>query len=160
MPWHTGEQTMHKLLHVTMDENPTSPFLTPYASSLLVRSPLLALGALDSNGWPWTTLWGGEAGFSQPVAKSIIGIKTMVDRIHDPVLQILLGDSMDGEVVQEKDGGKMVGGLAIDLQTRQRVKLYGKSIAGAVSAEENDVGEVQLVVKIEQSLGMFSSLDP
>lgn len=147
---------MHNLLHVNMDENPTSQFLSPYASSLLVRSPLLAIGTVDSDGWPWTTLWGGEAGFSQPVAKSIIGIKTMVDRIHDPVLQILLGDSADGEVVQEKDGGKMVGGLAIDLQSRQRVKLYGKSIAGAVSAQEQDVGEVQLVVKIEQSLGMFS----
>ena len=148
---------MHNLLHVRQDENPTSPFLTPYASSLLVRSPLLALGALDSNAWPWTTLWGGEAGFSQPVAQSIIGVKTTVDRINDPVLEALLGDSVDGEVVQGEDGGKMVGGLAIDRFSRQRVKLYGRSVAGAVSAMDEGVGEVQLVVKIEQSLGMFYS---
>jgi hypothetical protein len=33
------------------------------------------------------------------------------------------------------------------------VKLAGRMIAGALSATEADVGEVQLVVKIEQSLG-------
>jgi len=47
----------------------------------------------------------------------------------------------------------MIGGLAIDLETRRRVKLYGRMVAGALSATEKDIGEVQLVVKIEQSLG-------
>lgn len=153
LDWNEGEREMHNLLHVPQDYNPTSMFLSPFASSLLVRCPLVALGTLDSENWPWTTLWGGEPGFSQPVAQNIIGLKTTVDRVYDPVLSILLGDAADGEVVQEKDGGKMVGALAIDLQSRKRVKLYGKSVAGAVSATEDNIGQVQLVVKIEQSLG-------
>lgn len=154
LQWNEGEVEMHNLLQVPQDYNPTSMFLSPFASSLLARCPLVAVGALDENGWPWTTLWGGEAGFSQTIAQGIIGLKTTLDRAHDPVLRILLGDTADGEVVQEKDGGKMVSAVAIDLQSRKRVKLYGRSVAGTVSATEDDVGEVQLVVKIEQSLGM------
>jgi hypothetical protein len=149
---------MHKLLHVPYRGNPTSPFLTPFATSVLVRSPLVALGTLDSELWPWTTIWGGEVGFSQPVAQSVIGLKSTVDKVYDPVLTALLGDKADGEVVQEKDGGKMVGGLAIDLQNRRRAKLYGRSVAGAVQATENGAAQVQLVVKIEQSLGMLYRL--
>lgn len=151
--WHSGEREMHTLLQVPENDNPTSPYLTPFGASLLVRCPLVALGTLDEEGWPWTTLWGGEAGFSQPVAQSVIGLKAVVDSVNDPVLKTLLGNGADGEVVQAKDGGKMVGGLAIDLLNRRRVKLYGRSVAGAVNATEEGIGEVQLVVKIEQSLG-------
>jgi NAD(P)H-flavin reductase len=151
--WHTGEEEMHKLLQVPHMDNPTQPYLTPHASNILVRSPLMALGTLDAEGRPWTTLWGGEAGFSQPVAQSIIGVKTTVSRELDPVLKMLLGDMADGEVYQEKGVGKMVGALAIDLETRRRVKLYGRMVAGALAATEEGLGEVQLVVKIEQSLG-------
>ncbi|KAE8453271.1 hypothetical protein EG329_011338 [Mollisiaceae sp. DMI_Dod_QoI] len=151
--WHTGEEEMHKLLRVPHQDNPTQPYLTPHAANILVRSPLIALGTLDSEGRPWTTLWGGEAGFSQPVAQSIIGMKTTVNRELDPVLKMLLGDIADGEVYQEKGVGKMVGALAIDLETRRRVKLYGRMVAGALAATEEGLGQVQLVVKIEQSLG-------
>jgi len=110
---------------------------------------------LDAEDRPWTTVWGGEAGFSQPVAQSIIGMKATVDRTYDPVLQRLLGENEDGAVVRAEGAGKMVGGLAIDLESRSRVKLYGRMIAGALSATEKDIGEVQLVVKIEQSLGKY-----
>jgi hypothetical protein len=153
--WHKGEEEMHKILRVPEQENPTSPFLTPYAANLLVRSPLVAIGTLDSEDRPWTTIWGGQAGFSKPVAQSIIGMKATVDRTNDPVLRRLLGDNADGEVVRAEGVGKMVGGLAIDLESRSRVKLYGRMIAGAMSATEKDIGEVQLVVKIEQSLGEY-----
>lgn len=134
-------------------DNPTQPYLTPHASNILVRCPLIALGTLDSEGRPWTTIWGGEAGLSQPIAQSIIGVKATVNRELDPVLKMLLGDMADGEVYQEKGVGKMVSGLAIDLESRRRVKLYGRMVAGALSATEEGLGEVQLVVKIEQSLG-------
>lgn len=144
---------MHKRMRVPHMDNPTQPYLTPHATNILVRSPLIALGTLDFEGRPWTTLWGGEAGLSQPVAQSIIGVKATVNRELDPVLKMLLGDIADGEVYQEKGVGKMVGGLAIDLETRRRVKLYGRMVAGAISATEEGLGEVQLVVKIEQSLG-------
>jgi hypothetical protein len=157
LEWHDGEERMHKLLQVPNNDNPTSPFLSPYASNVLIRSPLIALGTLDSGGRPWTTLWGGEEGFSRAIAQSIIGVKTTVDRTHDPVLRELLGDKADGEVVQVQGQGKMVSGLGINLETRSRVKLYGRMVAGALAATEEGVGEVQLVVKIEQSLGKCAS---
>ncbi|KAH6679118.1 oxidoreductase-like protein [Halenospora varia] len=153
--WHTGEEQMHKLLRVPQRDNPTKPYLTPNAAQTLMRSPLVALGALDSEGRPWTTILGGEAGFSQPIAQGIIGMKTTVDMVHDPVVETLLGEAKDGSVIQVKElgKGKMVSGLAIDLETRRRVKLFGRMIAGAVSGTEEGIGEAQVVVKIEQSLG-------
>lgn len=151
--WHTGEEEMHKLLRVPQMDNPTSPYLTPHAANILTHSPIMALGTLDSEGRPWTTLWGGEVGFSRPVAQSIIGMKTIVNRGLDPVLKVLLGDIAEGEVYQEKGVGKMVSALAIDLESRRRVKLYGRMVAGTVEMTEEDLGTVQLVVKIEQSLG-------
>ena len=158
--WHEGESAMQNLLRVPYQENPTSPFLTPGAAYMLQSSPLLALGTLDKEGRPWTTIWGGEPGFSRPIAQSIVGVKTLVDRKHDPVVETLLGGRDDGEVVREEGKGRMVSGLVIDLEKRKRVKLYGRMVAGALarSGDEGDVndngtGEVQLVVKIEQSLG-------
>ena len=151
--WHVGEQEMQNLLHVPPLDNPTQPFLTPQASNTLIHAPLIALGTLDSEGRPWTTVWGGEAGFSRAIAQGIIGVRTIVDREHDPVVKILLGEKSDGEVVQVQGKGKMVSGLTINLETRKRVKLYGRMVAGALAATEEGIGEVQLVVKIEQSLG-------
>ncbi|KAH9219920.1 oxidoreductase-like protein [Leptodontidium sp. 2 PMI_412] len=151
--WHAGEEEMHKLLRVPARDNPTQPYLTPQAANTLIRAPLIALGTLDDEGRPWTTLWGGEAGFSRAIAQGIIGVKTTVDREYDPVVKVLLGDKADGEVVQVQGTGKMVSGLTINLETRKRVKLYGRMVAGALAATEEGIGEVQLVVKIEQSLG-------
>lgn len=154
--WHAGEEEMHRMLRVPQSDNPTEPYLAPYANNLLIRSPLIALGTLDLQGRPWTTLWGGEPGFSRAIAQSVIGIKATVDRKYDPVVETLLGAKADGEVVQSEGTGKMVAALAIDLESRRRVKLYGRMVAGALSATEEGIGEVQLVVKIEQSLGKLS----
>jgi hypothetical protein len=151
--WHTGEDQMHKLLRVPDQDNPTSPYLTPFGNMILTRSPLIALGTLDKDDRPWTTLWGGERGFSQAIGQSIIGVKTTVDRKYDPVVEALLGKEADGEVVNPDGPGNMVAGLGIDLETRTRVKLYGRMVAGAINATEGGAGEAQLVVKIEQSLG-------
>lgn len=151
--WHAGEEEMHRLLRVPDSDNPTSPFLTPWAASLLQSSPLLALGTLDLEGRPWTSIWGGERGFSRAVAHSIIGIQTTIDRCYDPVAEILFDGKSDGELIQPQGDGKMVGGLAIDLETRRRVKLYGKMVAGALNSTADRVGEAQLAVNIEESLG-------
>ncbi|KAI9762451.1 MAG: hypothetical protein M4579_000427 [Chaenotheca gracillima] len=160
LPWHAGEDKMHDLLRVPRQENPTSPFLTPGAGYMLMKAPLLALGTLDKQGRPWTTIWGGEPGFSRPIGNSIIGVKALVDRQFDPVMKELLGadGGEDGDVVSAGGNGKMVGALAIDLETRKRVKIYGRMAAGAVgkygnSTEDNGLGEVQMVVRVEQSLG-------
>jgi hypothetical protein len=151
--WHAGEEEMHKALHVPHQDNPTQPYLTPNGHNILIRSPLVALGTLDDQGRPWTTLWGGEPGFSRAVAQSIIGVKATVDRTYDPVVESLLGGQPDGEVLQVQGTGKMVSGLGIDLESRRRVKLYGRMVAGVLAATDEGIGDVQLVVKIEQSLG-------
>jgi len=159
LPWSEGEETMHRLLHVPPQDNPTSPQLTPQAAYMLQAAPLLAIGTLDAQKRPWTTIWGGEPGFSRPLGGGMVGIRTRVDRKYDPVIQALVGGGEDGEVVREEGRGRMVGGLTIDLATRKRVKLFGRMVAGALGrvgqdeGEEGGEGEVQLVVKVEQSLG-------
>jgi hypothetical protein len=70
MPWNEGEEKMHRLLRVPPQDNPTSAMLTPQASFMFQRAPLLALGTLDAQSRPWATLWGGEPGFSEQSALS------------------------------------------------------------------------------------------
>lgn len=165
MSWNDGEEKMHELLHVPDQDNPTSSMLTPQASFMLQRAPLLALGTLDSEGQPWTTLWGGNPGFSQPLGGGIIGTRTIVDGENDPVVQALVGGMAKSEMAQGND--KLVAGLTIDLMTRKRVKIAGRMLAGSLgevnvefeedtqrmegAPEKQD--QLQLVTKIEQSLG-------
>jgi NAD(P)H-flavin reductase len=164
---------MHEKLRVPETDNPTSTGLTPMAVYQLQTDPLLAIGTLDSQKRPWTTVWGGKAGFARSLGAGIVGIRTTVDRKYDPVVQALMGGKDDGEVVREEGKGRLIGGLAIDLMRRMRMKLCGTLIAGALAkadildeegidiSEEGgengdqDVGEgeIQLVQKIEQSLG-------
>lgn len=149
---------MQKLLHVPYQENPTSPFLTPHAGRLLPQVPLLALGTLDDAGRPWTTLLGGEAGFVRSLGQSIVGIKTLVDPVHDPVIDILLRGKDEGQAQEHEKNDPIVSALGIDLATRSRVKLAGKLVAGALGQTLTQLGgkstEAQIVIKVEQSLGM------
>ena len=151
---------MRSLLHVPDGDNPTSPGLSPYAKRILHVSSLLAVGTIDAEGRPWTTLLGGEPGFARSLGQSIIGVKTFVDRMYDPVIRALLGDKQDGEVHEETGPGRMVSILAIHLATRDRVKLSGKMVAGSLGNHKptskdsgSGAAEVQLVFAIEQSLG-------
>ncbi|KAJ5513354.1 Riboflavin synthase-like beta-barrel [Penicillium fimorum] len=146
VPWHEGEEKLHHWLRVPHGDNPTAPYLSPRAASLVQQSPLLALGTLDSQGRPWSTIWGGTAGFATPVAESLIDLRTQVDSKYDPVVQALLTDNQTDAYT-----GKMVSGLAVDLENRRRVKLYGRMVTGSLS--HGDAGEAQLVVHIEESLG-------
>lgn len=164
MDWHDGERRIHELTHRFREDNPTSPFLTPYAANMASRYKLMSLGTLDSDDNPWCTVWGtGDPPLAQPVAQSVLGIKSTVDATFDPVVQELFGGKCDGEVVREEPPGHMVCGLSIQLEERGRVKLYGHMVAGALSAPDDSspskdvsigkTGEAQLVVKIDQSLG-------
>jgi ferredoxin-NADP reductase/predicted pyridoxine 5'-phosphate oxidase superfamily flavin-nucleotide-binding protein len=165
MPFHKGEEQMHKLLQIADLDNPTSGMLTPQAMFMLQKAPLLAIGTLDSKNRPWTSLWGGVVGFTESLGGGIIGTRTVVDGNNDPVVKALVGGAVDRNMVQGNQ--KMVSGLTIDLMTRKRVKIFGRMIAGAVElvevepedgiGREDDAPErqhrIQLVTKIEQSLG-------
>lgn len=148
VPWHEGEEKVQRLLQVPERDNPTTPYLSPGAGFLVQQAPLLALGTLDSEGRPWSTIWGGTEGFAAPVAESSIGLRTQIDTKYDPVAQTLLGNWDDQH---DNYLGKMVSGLAIDLEHRKRVKLYGRMESGSMS--HTDPGQAQLVVHIEESMG-------
>ncbi|KAK5144101.1 hypothetical protein LTR32_003908 [Rachicladosporium monterosium] len=160
MPWHDGEIKMQQLMKVPNLDNPTVPALSPQLANHLKVAPLIAIGTLDKQGRPWTTLWGGEKGLARSLGGGVAGIRTPVTGRYDPVVEELVGKTATGEVVKEAGEGRMVSGLTIDLETRKRTKLYGRMIAGALSGREDEitgseetVAEIQLVLKIEQSLG-------
>ncbi|KAE8351638.1 hypothetical protein BDV28DRAFT_136659 [Aspergillus coremiiformis] len=154
-PWHAGELQMRNLLRVPSHVNainPTVPSLSYGATYLLLTSPLLAIGAVDREGRPWSTLWGGEIGFATPTSQGRVEIRTAVDGKYDPLVDILLHDG-PGEP------GRLVSGLVVDLANRRRAKLYGRKIAGSIElGQENQTdsgraGFARLLVHIEASLG-------
>ncbi|THX95734.1 oxidoreductase [Aureobasidium pullulans] len=160
LEFHDGEKLMQKKLHVPGLDNPTVPMLSPQAANMLQRAPLLAFGTLDPEGRPWTTVWGGNTGFSKPLGNNMIGIRTSVAAKLDPVVEYLVGSDAKGEVVKEEGEGRLLSGLAIDLGTRKRVKLAGKMMAGMLGSEDSDgsmeniqQGVLQLVAHIDESLG-------
>ncbi|CAM1506386.1 Fc.00g060270.m01.CDS01 [Cosmosporella sp. VM-42] len=152
--FHPGERAMHNLLKVPRLENPTAPGLPVQYGMRVMQSSLLALGTLDEEGRPWTTVWGGERGFARAVAQGVLGINSVVDTEFDPVFKSLWGGSggEDGEIVRPNDGqGKAMAALSIDLQTRDRVKLGGKMIAGAVVGASES--RIQMAMAVTESLG-------
>ena len=160
LTWHEGEQKVQSILHVPQRDNPTTPGLSPYATRLLHISSMLALGTLDDDGRPWTSLLSGEPGFARSLGQSIIGVKTLVDRRYDPVVELLVGGRQDGEVHEIGKDGRPVSALGIHLATRDRVKVAGKMVAGAlgdlnsgVQEDESGVAEIQVVFAIYQSIG-------
>ncbi|KAK8116049.1 hypothetical protein PG984_012551 [Apiospora sp. TS-2023a] len=164
--WHAGERAIqHTLLgdRERPRDNPTFHGLAPSYGYRVQNSPLVAFGTLDRAGRPWTTIWGGEAGFCRPVAQGVLGVRgATVDARYDPVLGALFGGGegdedggiQDGEVVRP-EGGKVMSGLSIDLETRDRVKLAGRLVAGAVSltAQDGALADLQMAFQVTESLG-------
>ncbi|OKL56242.1 hypothetical protein UA08_08544 [Talaromyces atroroseus] len=166
LPFNDGEIALQISLKVPSTLNPTSLFLTPNGQFMISHAPLLALGALDADGRPWSTVWGGEPGFASVIDTDIVGMRALVDRIYDPVVDALFDQSnvADGSSIRAEGGNKMISGVIIDLEKRKRVKLYGKVILGTLEDPEGNSpegisklsgkrGQAQLVVKIEESLG-------
>lgn len=173
IPWHEGEKHMHKAMRAPYEENPTTPLLSPGASGLAQTSPLIAVGALDKDGRPWTSLWGGQRGFSAPISESILGIKTTVDARFDPVVDVFFGESGMGNIVKEEGEPRPVSGLAIDMENRRRVKLMGHFLGGVLEAFDienfgvekqasdvstDGIAQVQFVASIDGSLGTMRCL--
>jgi hypothetical protein len=152
--FHEGEAAMHHLLKVPPGRNPTAKGLPmPYAMRVR-QSPLVALGTLDDQGRPWTTIWGGERGFAGPVAQGVLGINSAVDMRHDPVFEALWTNQGDDGIVRPNDGqGKTMSALSIDLETRDRVKLAGVMVAGTVVKHDDAERVVQAAMVVTESLG-------
>ncbi|KAJ9614375.1 hypothetical protein H2200_002511 [Cladophialophora chaetospira] len=166
--WHEGEVAIHKRTHSDRFDNPTTPFLAPRYGNWIQRYPLMAIGTLDDEDRPWCTVWGSDQlPIAQPVAQSVMGVRTTVDASFDPVVQAIYQGQDDGEVFRAEGKGRLMSALSIHLEERSRVKLAGAVIAGALTASEligekaeaqgnskaGKSGELQLVVKIDQSLG-------
>ncbi|MFD6157376.1 pyridoxamine 5'-phosphate oxidase family protein [Nocardia sp. NPDC060256] len=159
--WHPGEETMHRLLRVVHGGNPTIPGLPAAYGLWMAESPLLALGTVDAHDRVWTTVLGGDAGVVRPVAAGVLGVNARSREPlmgFDPVLEALFAghDLRDGGIARHPGDGKLVGGLAIDLETRSRVKISGRVLGGAVVATDPQAetpAGVQLAVAVEESLG-------
>ncbi|KAI0026057.1 hypothetical protein F4780DRAFT_774254 [Xylariomycetidae sp. FL0641] len=166
--WHPGGQAAHRrLLHIPAQDNPTATATaTATATGLpggyarhVVRAPLVAFGALDARRRPWVSIWGGARGFVGPVARDVLGVRATVDVTSDPVVGGLFGRGEEAEVEDDKvvspEGGRATAALAIDLESRDRVKLTGRMLAGAVKTTGPGpaVGHLQMAVQVAQSLG-------
>ncbi|KAI4871060.1 hypothetical protein F4820DRAFT_2180 [Hypoxylon rubiginosum] len=161
--FHPGEQAIQHLLRIPHRDNPTHYGLPLPLAYRIAQSPLVAFGTLDRQGRPWATIWGGEAGFCQPVAQGVLGVRATADARHDPVLQELLaveGETsrqiIDDAVVtpeEEVGGGKLMAGLSIDLATRDRVKIAGRMAVGTATRTEPGLADLQLAMRVEESLG-------
>lgn len=147
--WNEGERALHRTLKVPRMENPTAAGLPRRYHWRIMQSPLMALGTIDDDGRPWTTVWGGERAFARPLAEDIIGINSGVSP-HDPVFETLwAGKGCETGTDDVVEMGRLMAGLAIDLETRDRVKLMGEAVAGAVTGDER----VQMAFHVTGSLG-------
>lgn len=167
--FHPGEQAVHKLLRVSHRENPTHHSLPPQLGYRVAISPLVAVGTLDRQGRPWASVWGGEKGFAQPVARSVLGVRATVGEAWDPVVRELLavedgkGEREEGglgdgrqivnDAVVKPEGGKLMAGLSIDPETRDRVKLAGVMAVGTATKTTPGVADLQLAFRVDEALG-------
>lgn len=168
---------MHRLLGVPHHDNPTIPGLPAAYAQWMAKSPLLALGTVDRDDRIWTTLLGGRAGVVRPIAAGVLGLVTPAHLGargaedgpgwigFDPVLEALFSGPQDGNAVDHGDG-KLVAGLAMDLEQRTRVKLAGRMLRGVVLGSEAEAAgtsgadpedpsrvDVQLALEIDETLG-------
>lgn len=149
--FHHGEVAMQTKLKVPPMMNPTAPGLPGSYALRVEHSPLVALGTVDDEGRPWTTVWGGERGFASQVAGNVLGLNSVVEKQWDPVFGALWGGSEATEVVKQE---RLMSALSFDPEIRDRVKLAGKMLAGAVAPDTHDEGgRVQVAMAVTESLG-------
>ncbi|KAH7092460.1 hypothetical protein FB567DRAFT_238216 [Paraphoma chrysanthemicola] len=154
--WHMGERTVQEMLGVSTASrpNPTSLEFPPAHGARIASNHLFSLGALDDEGRPWSTIWGGERGFAKRIAKGVLEIRALVDRQYDPVAQALLGSTTQGETARPvATEQKFMSGLSIDFDSRDRVKVMGKLLTGEARNHDDKVGEIQLAMAVQESTG-------
>ena len=83
----------------------------------------------------------------------MLGISTVIDRLHDPIIETCGGRKESEEVF---GGGRPMSALAIDLKTRRRVKLAGKVAGVALNGESREgAAHSQVVLELNSSLGSY-----
>lgn len=154
--WHSGEITVQEMVGVSTASrpNPTSLEFPPAHGSRIASNHLFSLGALDDEGRPWSTIWGGERGFAKRIAKGILEIRALVDRQYDPVAQALLDSTPQGELARPvATKQKFISGVSIDFDSRDRVKVMGRLLTGEARDYDDKVGEIQLAMAVQESTG-------
>lgn len=155
--WHEGEEQLHQLMNVPRMYNPSNLGVTPQVIRLMKSSSLLAVGTLDTEGRPWTTIIGGEPGFARSLGQSLVAVKASVDGTHDPVVSALLGPEQVLEPNRANQTGRIMSALGIHLATRDRVKLSGRKLASVLERKSDSNGvniiEMQIVIAIQESMG-------
>ncbi|KAF8458209.1 hypothetical protein BDZ91DRAFT_498518 [Kalaharituber pfeilii] len=140
--FHKGEKQIRSLLRCPPTENPTVPYLRPNAAEFLfTKASLLALGTLDTQGRPWTSIVSGKPGFILGLNQNTIAFSTAAGN-GDPIFETL-AESVNGE--------PLISGLAMDLSARRRWKLAGKVTMRKV--DSLDDGKVQVLMHVEQAMG-------
>ncbi|PHH64747.1 hypothetical protein CDD81_4009 [Ophiocordyceps australis] len=181
LTFHPGETAIRQILKAPATENPTNIGLPAAHAARIAASPLVAVGTLDGRGRPWTTIWGGRRGFAGPLGEDVIGFGGEVDEKHDPVFAALRGeeDEVEEDVKEEDeeeenekedneyqelkskheaDGqpllveGKMMSALAIDLETRDRIKLAGRLVPGSAPTNAGS-GALRAAMEVTECLG-------
>jgi hypothetical protein len=154
--WHSGERTVQGMLGVSTASrpNPTSLEFPPTHGARIASNHLLSIGALDDESRPWSTIWGGQRGFANRIAKGVLEIRTLVGCQYDPVAQALLDSTTRGEPARPvRTEHKLMSGLSIDFDSRDRVKVMGKLLTGEARDHSNDMEEIHLAMAVQESTG-------
>ncbi|KAI1095656.1 hypothetical protein F5B19DRAFT_440508 [Rostrohypoxylon terebratum] len=57
------------------------------------------------------------------------------------------------DLVVKPEGGRIMAGLSIDLETRDRVKFAGRMVAGSVKRTAPGIADLQMVFQVNESIG-------
>jgi ferredoxin-NADP reductase/predicted pyridoxine 5'-phosphate oxidase superfamily flavin-nucleotide-binding protein len=134
-PFHAGEQAVQERLGVRdklerFGRRVIRDYMPEQHREFFRMLPLLVIGTVDREGWPWASILAGPAGFvTSPGARSL--------RI---AARPLAGDPLEATLHEGAD----VGILGIQLETRRRNRLTGRVVA---------VTEDGFEVAVRQSFG-------
>ncbi|KAJ6256170.1 hypothetical protein Dda_9005 [Drechslerella dactyloides] len=147
--FHAGEENIQQLLRVPKQDNPTAPYLPPGVSRYVASCQLIAVGTTSPSGQPWASLLAGPPGFAQGVGAGVLAMQSPIPA-GDPIYENLQEEGWGEAESGHAKGEGMVAGLAMNLERRQRVKLYGRSKRGMHKVDKTEIG---MVLAIEQTLG-------
>ena len=102
------------------------PFIPPVAERFLSARPFAVAAVVDEERRPWATLWSGRPGFIGIVDQSTVRVS---------------GEVLDGLTAEKLKLPGNLGLLAIDLETRRRMRLNGRAarVDGGLEIQAKEV---------------------